>query len=80
MMDAFRQVAKSGRASLKDWGKKRIQGQMLLEMMTLDRERAITTAKSWAKFVQMASGKEHHKSFKTLDEYLPYRSIDVGQM
>jgi hypothetical protein len=80
MMDAFRKVARTGRASLARFGKKRIQGQILLEMMALDHERAITTAKSWAKFVQTASGKEHHKNFKTLDEYLPYRSLDVGQM
>jgi hypothetical protein len=80
MMNAFGKVVQTGRASLKDFGKKRIQGQILLEMMAIDRERALTTAKSWAKFVQTASGKEHHKDFKTLDEYLPYRSIDVGQM
>ncbi|KAH4024652.1 hypothetical protein HBH64_167800 [Parastagonospora nodorum] len=67
-------------ASLADFGKKRLQGQILLEMMALDHERAITTAKSWAKFVQNVSGDEHHKRFHTLDEYLPYRVLDCGQM
>jgi len=71
---------KNGRVSLPDFGKKRLQGQILLEMMALDHERAITTAKSWASFVQNASGKEHHKSFHTLDDYLPYRALDCGQM
>lgn len=80
MMDAFRKVVQTGHASLESFGKKRIQGQILLEMMAIDHERALTTAKSWAKFVQTASGKEHHKVFATLEEYLPYRSIDVGQM
>ncbi|KAF2866148.1 isoprenoid synthase domain-containing protein [Massariosphaeria phaeospora] len=80
MLSAFSQIANTGRASFRNFGKKRIQGQILLEMMALDRPRALTTAKSWATFVQTASGKEHHKNFKTLDEYLPYRSIDVGQM
>lgn len=69
-----------GSAELEEAGKKRIQAQILLKMMAIDYERAITTAKSWAKFVQTAAGKEHHKNFKTLDEYLLYRSIDVGQM
>jgi hypothetical protein len=49
-------------------------------MMALDHERAVTTVKSWASFAQNASGKEHHKSFHTLDEYLPYRALDCGQM
>lgn len=80
LVDAFRKTMKNGRASLADVGKKRLQGQILLEMMALDHERAITTAKSWASFVQNASGKEHHKSFHTLDEYLPYRALDCGQM
>ena len=36
--------------------------------------------KAWAKFVETASGRQHHTHFATLDEYIPYRVIDVGQM
>jgi hypothetical protein len=67
-------------ASLADFGKKRPQRQILLEMMALDHESAITIAKSWANVVQNASGEEHRKRFHALDECLPYRVLDCGQM
>lgn len=35
--------------------------------------------KAWAKFMEIASGRRHHTRFATLDEYIPYRIMDVGE-
>ena len=59
-------------------GKRLMQAKILKEMLAVDKPRALVAMKSWAKFVQSAAGREHHE-FKTLDEYIPYRSLDVGQ-
>ena len=80
MLDAFREAASTGTINSKQSRKKQIQSKMLLEMLSLDKERALTTMKAWAKFVELASGRRHHTHFATLDEYIPYRVIDVGQM
>ncbi|KAI0205606.1 isoprenoid synthase domain-containing protein [Astrocystis sublimbata] len=58
---------------------KRIQAQILSEMMVIDRPRAITAMNAWAKFVQMAS--ETRKiHFKALEDYIPARAIDAGEL
>ena len=80
MLDTFREAALTGVITPNQSGKKLIQSKMLLEMIQLDRERALTTMKAWGKFVELASGRRHHTHFATLDEYIPYRVIDVGQM
>ena len=61
-------------------GKRQIQAKMMLEMLSIDRECALTTMKVWAKFVELASGRQHYEDFKSLDEYMEYRVLDVGQM
>lgn len=53
---------------------------MLLDMMKLDRERAITSMKLWAAFVELASGRQPHIQFASLEEYIPYRILDAGEM
>ncbi|KAJ4294097.1 hypothetical protein N0V90_007787 [Kalmusia sp. IMI 367209] len=58
---------------------KKLQAKMLAEMMAIDRSRAITTMKAWAKFVQLAS-RTRSEPFETLDEYLPSRAIDAGEL
>jgi hypothetical protein len=80
MLDALREAASTGAIDPKKSGKKQIQSKMLLEMLAIDRQRALTTMKAWAEFVELASGRRHHTHFATLDEYIPYRVIDVGQM
>lgn len=57
-----------------------IQMQMLREMVSIDRERALTTVRAWSKFIESGSGRQHHVAFKTLENYLPYRIKDVGEM
>ena len=80
MMAAFREGAQTGIIDFQKDGKKQIQSKILLEMLALDRERAFTIMKAWAKFVEIASGRQHHTQFATLDEYILYRIMDVGEM
>jgi len=58
---------------------KRIQAQMLAEMMAIDPDRAITAMKAWARFVQLAS-RTRATPFETLAEYIPSRTIDAGEL
>lgn len=58
---------------------KKLQAQMLAEMMAIDRNRAITSMQAWAKFVQLAS-RTRAAPFETLGEYLPSRTIDAGEL
>lgn len=58
MMNAFLHVAEQAATDLSTQdtekaGRKRMQSQLLLEMMSIDRECAITTMKSWAKFLEV---------------------------
>ena len=80
MMDAFEQGAQLGFIESKGSGKRQLQSKILLEMMKLDRERAITSIKLWARFVELASGRQHHVQFVSLEEYIPYRIADVGEL
>ena len=80
MLDAFREGARTGSIKGGKGGKKHIQSKILLEMLAIDRERALTTMEAWATFVELAAGRSHHKEFASLEEYLPYRIIDVGEM
>lgn len=61
-------------------GRQRMQSQLSLEMMAVDRECAITALKAWAKFLEVGSGRQHAKCFTSLEEYFPYRIMDVGEM
>ncbi|KAF2735646.1 terpenoid synthase [Polyplosphaeria fusca] len=58
---------------------KRLQTQILKEMMGIDPKRAVTTMKAWATFVQLAS-RTRSTPFETLGEYLPSRIIDAGEL
>ncbi|KAL8794958.1 MAG: hypothetical protein Q9195_002540 [Heterodermia aff. obscurata] len=46
--------------------------------MTLDPKRAMVVAKSWAKGTQHSNRRKEDTDFKTLEEYIPYRVLDVG--
>ena len=80
MEAAFRDAAQSGVMSTREAGKKQIQAQIFNEMFAIDPERTITTMEAWAEFLHLAAGRQHKREFLTLEEYLPYRSIDVGKM
>jgi len=58
---------------------KRLQAQILSEMMAIDPPRAAIMMKSWATFVQSASRVRATPS-DTLEEYVPARVIDSGEL
>ncbi|KAI0400711.1 isoprenoid synthase domain-containing protein [Xylaria palmicola] len=58
---------------------KRLQVQILSEMMAIDRSRAVTSMKAWATFVQLAA-ETRKLHFNTLEEYIPARVIDAGEL
>ena len=61
-------------------GKRKIAAQILREMMSIDAERAMMVAKSWAAGVQHSNRRQEETDFMTLEEYIPYRALDVGYM
>jgi hypothetical protein len=61
-------------------GKRQIVIQILREMMAIDSERAMNVAKSCASGVRHSSRRKEDTTFKTLEEYIPYRALDVGYM
>ncbi|TGJ82762.1 hypothetical protein E0Z10_g6002 [Xylaria hypoxylon] len=79
MLDAFGDGALDLRVNTKSGPEKRLQAQMLSEMMALDPVRAITSMKAWARFVQLAS-RTRSSPFETLEEYVPSRVIDAGEL
>jgi ophiobolin F synthase len=79
MEAAFLEGARTGSIGSQNSGKRVIQALILKEMMAIDAERALTTMKGWAEFLRLAGGREHSKHFATLEEYIPYRSLDVGK-
>lgn len=66
--------------ALRREGVKQIQGQILKEMIAIDKERAITTMKLWQKFIQVQSSRKRSEPFSGLDEFLPYRISDAGEL
>ncbi|KAL1849159.1 hypothetical protein Daus18300_013364 [Diaporthe australafricana] len=56
-----------------------LQSRILSEMISIDRQRAITAMKAWASFVQLAS-RTRTAPFETLAEYVPARVIDAGEL
>lgn len=59
MLDAFRKGVMTGAIQTGGSGKRHIQSSMLVEMLAIDRERALTTIKAWAEFVGKTSGRLH---------------------
>ena len=80
MLKAFQEGARSGTIDKLDSGKREMQAMILSTMMSLDRERALSAMEAWATFLEQGAGRQHHTRFHTLDEYLPYRAMDVGHM
>lgn len=60
--------------------KEKIISQILAEMAAIDPERASISMKSWITYVRLAASHPRSIPFATLEEYLPYRIIDVGEM
>jgi hypothetical protein len=58
---------------------KKIQLQIFAKMKAIDSERAVTAMAAWARFVDLAS-RTRTKPFETLEQYLPSRAIDAGEL
>ncbi|KAF5376343.1 hypothetical protein D9757_008668 [Collybiopsis confluens] len=85
MVSAFLEGAQTGKIDIQDAEtmqatKRRIQSQILLEMIALDRECAIAMMKAWAESLDAGSNRKHQQEFSTLEEYLDYRTLDAGEM
>ena len=80
MLDFFRKGFETGSIGSKKSGKEEILSKIVREMVSIDRERALTAIKAWAAFLELASGRQHAKKFETLEDYYSYRVLDVGEM
>ncbi|KAL4995492.1 isoprenoid synthase domain-containing protein [Aspergillus recurvatus] len=58
---------------------KKLQTQVITEMAAIDSERARTTEQAWTRFLQLAAHSRSRPLY-TLDEYLPCRIIDAGEL
>lgn len=79
MLHVFGEDALKQKVTSSDRPEKKLQAKMLAEMMAIDATRAVTTMEAWAKFVQLAS-RTRAEPFSTLDEFLPSRAIDAGEL
>lgn len=61
-------------------GKRQIVTQIIREMMAIDPAGAMNVAKSWSSGVGHSDRRQEETDFKTLEEYIPYRALDVGYM
>ncbi|KAH9990889.1 terpenoid synthase [Xylariaceae sp. FL0662B] len=80
LLCAFREGAHNGKIDALKSGKRQMQEKILNAMISIDRPRALTAMRAWAIFMEQGAGRQHHRRFQTLDEYLPYRTRDVGHM
>lgn len=80
MLDVFREENSNASSRHEAQGEKEIQSRILSEMIVIDKQRALTSMKAWNKFVQMAAAGVETRPFSTLDEYIPFRIIDAGEM
>jgi hypothetical protein len=79
ILDTFYKGVLDSKTDGKSRPEKRLQAQILKEMLAIDPPRAITTMKAWARFVQLAS-QTRASPFRTLAEYVPARVVDAGEL
>lgn len=60
--------------------KKKIQSHILAEMIKADKERALSSMKSWVIFIQLSANRQPSQPFTSLEEELPYPIIDAEEM
>ncbi|KAF2016943.1 terpenoid synthase [Aaosphaeria arxii CBS 175.79] len=80
VLEAFLEGARNGSIDALKCGKRRMQAKILNTMIAIDRPRAMVAVRAWASFMEQGAGRQHHRRFCGLDEYLPYRCEDVGHM
>jgi hypothetical protein len=79
-INLFLEAGKTGHMSPRGSGISKIQAKMFQEMAAIDKPRAMVAMKAWAEFLQLTSSRDRRKQFETLEDYIPYRVWDVGQM
>jgi hypothetical protein len=79
ILETFGPNALDSEVNTKMRPEKCLQAQLLSEMMAIDKPRAITSMRAWATFVQLAS-QTRSLPFETLEQYMPSRAIDAGEL
>ncbi|CAJ2500455.1 Uu.00g033080.m01.CDS01, partial [Anthostomella pinea] len=59
-------------------GKRMLQAKILKGMLKIDRPRALVAMEAWAEYLE-SSGRNHHKQFDGLDDFLEHRARDAGE-
>lgn len=80
MQAAFDEGLQSGKIASPEGGLKQVQSMLWEEMRQIDEPRAQTAMKAWIEFLQESAGREHEVAHSTLESFLPYRILDVGEM
>ncbi|MCJ1462660.1 hypothetical protein MMC07_001263 [Pseudocyphellaria aurata] len=78
-LDVFGKDLLSDGQNVRTLGVKKLQSQILAEMMAIDSKRAVTTKKAWTTYIHLASSRPRSAPFASLEEYLPYRINDAGE-
>ncbi|KAI9040292.1 bifunctional terpene synthase/polyprenyl synthetase family protein [Aspergillus affinis] len=76
---AFDQVISTGTINHAGSGKRALQAYVAKRMLSIDKDRAITSLKAWSTFLDKAGRQEDYR-FNSEDEYLKYRVHDVGML
>ncbi|PWY68621.1 putative geranylgeranyl diphosphate synthase [Aspergillus heteromorphus CBS 117.55] len=76
---AFDQVIRTGTINHSGSGKRALQAYVAKQMLSIDKDRAITSLKAWSTFLDKA-GRQEECRFKSEEEYLKYRIHDVGTL
>lgn len=79
ILETFGADALDSKVNAKTRPEKRLQAQLLSEMIAIDAPRAITSMRAWAAFVQSAV-QTRSSPFETLAQYMPSRAIDAGEL
>ncbi|KAL8792026.1 MAG: hypothetical protein Q9195_005367 [Heterodermia aff. obscurata] len=59
--------------------KTQVQAKLILELMSIDRERAKSLVKCWEQLVKAGASGSKDREFLTLDDYVPWRIVDSGE-
>ncbi|KAK3345873.1 isoprenoid synthase domain-containing protein [Lasiosphaeria hispida] len=81
MLEGFQHVSIDGPARQdKQSASRKLQSKMILEMLSIDRERALTAIKSWSKFLEAGGGGGCAAAFTNMDDYVEFRIQDIGSV
>ena len=59
-------------------GKMQVQAEMILDLLALDREKAELVLTTWKTFSATSSSQEQPSTFRTFEEFIPYRIRNAG--